>query len=56
MTQTQARVFIALDEWIGILVALRLYGGGLFWPFVVPWAIAVYAISYPLYWRRWGFW
>lgn len=53
MKARHQRAFIALDEWLGILVAVYLHstGSSLFWYFVIPWAIAIYAISYPLHWR-----
>lgn len=52
MRAVQQRTFIAIDEWLGIAVAIFLHetGSSLFWPFVVLWAVAVYAISYPWYW------
>ena len=55
MRAAQQRTFIALDEWLGILVAIFLFerGSALFWPFTVIWAVAVYVISYPLHWGWW---
>jgi len=54
MTALHARLIIALDEWLGMLIAIRLHetGSSLFWPFTITWAIAIYGISYPLYWWR----
>jgi hypothetical protein len=52
ITSLQQRLIIALDEWPGILLCiyLRSTHSPIFWWFAIPWAIAVYGISYPLYW------
>lgn len=54
MQPSTQRAFIALDEWLGMLLSVYLFqtSSSLFW-FVCPlWIIAVYGISYPFYW--WG--
>ena len=60
MTLVQTRLIIALDEWLGITAMVTLViGGREDWvPYVlVPWAVAVYGVSYPLYWARvWKEW
>lgn len=54
MTPVQRRLFIALDEWLGIVVLLWMHRthDGLFWPALVFWAVSVYAISYPWHWWK----
>src|SRR5689334_12271099 len=57
MTQTQARAFIALDEWLGIglLFLIYTYQRECFWYFACIWAVCIYVISYPLYWYEYYF-
>ncbi len=47
-----SRIFIAIDEWLGIFVLLYLhkYDPSLFFPFLIGWAIMVYVVSYPWHW------
>jgi hypothetical protein len=47
-----ARAFIALDEWVGMLLLVYLHrvDSPLFWVVLPLWVVAVYVISYPLYW------
>lgn len=54
MKDSTQRAFIALDEWLGIFTSIYLFetSSKLFWIFCPLWAVAVYAISYPLHW--WG--
>lgn len=56
MRDTHQRLFIALDEWLGVFVSIFLFeiNSKLFWWFVIPWAIAVYLVSYPWYWGWYG--
>ena len=55
MRAVHQRIFIAIDEWVGILILIHLHTASstLFWPFGVTWAVAVYVISYPWYWGWW---
>jgi len=56
MTQWQHRLFIFADEWLGILLLVYLYGHvrkDFFVVVFIVWAIAIYAVSYPLYWMTW---
>lgn len=52
MKEKHQRAFIFGDEWIGMLLSVFLYerGSFLFWIVCPLWLIAVYGISYPLYW------
>ncbi len=52
MDDRQRRAFIALDEWVGMLLLVYLHRAdrALFWYVLPAWLVAVYAISYPLYW------
>ena len=54
MKDSTQRAFICLDEWLGIFLLAYLFetGSKLFWYVAIPWAIAVYGISYPFHW--WG--
>ncbi len=54
MTQWQHRLFIFADEWLGVLLLLYLYGHAGRDTFVIVffiWAIAIYGVSYPFYWK-----
>lgn len=61
-TPTHSRIFLAIDEWLGIFIGLALAllaidsgrweHWALFSAFMVPWAIAVYIISYKMQWKR----
>lgn len=54
MFDHKQREFIFRDEWLGmwtvILLAPKSYYVYLFWVLLPAWLIAVYGISYPLYW------
>lgn len=54
MTQWQHRLFIFLDEWLGIILWIYLYEkGDKAFVIVFPaWIIMVYGIAYRSYWRR----
>lgn len=53
MKAVHRRIFIALDEWLGAGLNVYLYttASPAFWYVFIFWAVAVYAISYPLHWR-----
>lgn len=53
MTPFQRRLFILLDEWLGVLLLyhLRSSHDPFFWPVLAVWVVAVYFVSYPLHWR-----
>ena len=50
MSPTARRAFIALDEWLGVLLLLWLRGKPEFWPAFAGWFVAVYCVSYPCHW------
>jgi hypothetical protein len=57
MNPAWGRLFLFLDEWIGIflLVYFWLHGHwGLFAAFGIPWAFTIYAMGYPMQWQLAG--
>lgn len=54
MKESTQRTFIALDEWLGMIILIYLFEADsvLFWVMLPLWVVAVYGISYPFYW--WG--
>jgi hypothetical protein len=54
MTQLQARIIIAVDEWLGIALCVFLHerGSSAFWPVFVAFVVLVYGFSYVPYWYR----
>lgn len=53
MTPLERRIFIYLDEWLGVALLLFLHckHDPFFWWVLPIWAVAIYGISYPLHWR-----
>jgi hypothetical protein len=58
VTQFQARAILLVDEWLGWAAMLYLHEAKstAFWPCFAFFIACVYAVSYPLYWRRWDRW
>jgi hypothetical protein len=55
MTPFQRRVFILIDEWLGILLCVYLWRthDSAFWTVFIMWTSVVYGCSYPLHlWKE----
>ena len=52
------RIFIAVDEWLGIVLLMYLHAteSPVFWRVFVCWALGVYAFGYIPYWLRYDRW
>lgn len=58
MTALQARIFIAIDEWLGagVLLYLKAVHDPSFRVVLVFWIVATYVVAYPSYWWRFDRW
>jgi len=58
-TPTWSRLFLFLDEWLGIALLVHAWYArdwAFFFAFGIPWAVAVYGVGYRMQWameKRW---